>query len=243
MPEKRTRTRRLTRVGFDTTNWTLVMTAVDGSLPGSRPALEELCQKYWRPVYAFLRQQGQSGEDAQDLTQGFFLHLLQKDRLRRIHPSKGRLRSFFLAALQNYVQDQRQWARAQKRGGGRIPIPLDLVDAVEATDPSLVFDQSWAGLLFGRAVEQTRQKCESEGKAQWFEAVRGFLTGEAERGDYSRVASQLHINESALRTGVSRLRAAVREQLRAEVGRTVADPSDIEEEVRYVLKLAGVSAL
>ena len=174
MPERRTRTHRLTRAGFDTTNWTLVMKAVNQSLPGSREALEQLCQKYWRPIYAFLRRQGNQPEDAQDLAQGFFVHLLQGHRLRRIHPSKGRLRSFLLAALENYTQNQRDWARAQKRGGGHIRIPMEAVEPIETHDPARAFDSQWAAAIFERALGQLKERCGQAGKAPYSRPLSPF---------------------------------------------------------------------
>ena len=238
MMERRTRTHRQTRVGFDTTNWTLVMTAVNQSLPGSRQALEQLCTKYWRPIYAFLRRQGNQPEDAQDLAQGFFVHLLQGHRLRGIHPSKGRLRSFLLAALQNYAQNQRDWARAKKRGGGLIRIPMDVVEPVATDDPARAFDSQWAAAIFERVLGQLKEQCGQAGRAALFDSLQPFLTGEAERGDYGLMAGQMQMTESALRTAVSRLRAEFRELLRAEVAKTVDEPAQVEEELRYLLSVA-----
>jgi RNA polymerase sigma-70 factor (ECF subfamily) len=215
------------------------MLAADESLPGSRQALEQLCQKYWPPVYSFLRRQGNARDEAQDLTQGFFLHLLQGRRLRRIDASKGRLRSFFLAAVQNYVENQRDWARAKKRGGGQIAVLIEFVDPVAETDPAVAFDERWAALLFTSALEKLRQQCVQKGKGELFESLRGFLTSEFERGEYEPLARDLEINVSALRAAVSRMRGEFREILRAEVSRTVADPADIEEELRYLMALAG----
>ncbi|MGO9199270.1 MAG: RNA polymerase sigma factor [Limisphaerales bacterium] len=239
MPERRTRTHRLTRVGFDTTNWTLVMMAVNQSLPGSRQALEQLCLKYWRPIYAFLRRQGNKPEDAKDLAQGFFVHLLQGHRLRRIHPSKGRLRSFLLAGLQEYTQNQRDWARAQKRGGGQIRIPMDAVEPVETQDPARAFDSQWAAAIFERALGQLKERCRQAGNCALFEALEPFLTAEAERGDYGQLAGQMHTTENTLRTAVSRLRAEFRDLLRAEVAATVDKPGQIEEETRYLLPVVN----
>jgi RNA polymerase sigma-70 factor (ECF subfamily) len=239
MADKRTRTRRLTQAGFDTTNWTIVLQAADDNLPESHQALEQLCRNYWRPIYSFLRHRGQAGEDAQDLTQGFFLHLLQGRRLRHVHPSKGRLRSFLLAALQNYAENQRDWARAKKRGGGQIAVSMDAIDPVDANDPSVLFDRKWADTLFRRALDQLRERCAQESRVQLFETLRQFLTAESQRGDYHRLAGGLDMSEGALRTAVSRLRAEFRDLLRGEVARTVADSAQIEDELRFLLSLAG----
>jgi len=240
MLERRTRTHRQTRtrVGFDTTNWTMVMTAINQNVPGSRQALEQLCQKYWRSIYAFLRRQGHAPADAQDLTQGFFLHLLQGNRLRGIHPSKGRLRSFLLAALQNYAQNQRDWARAQKRGGGQMQLPIEMVEPVAADDPTRAFDSQWAAVILERALGQLKERCRHAGKGALFDSLEPFLTAEAERGDYDCLAGQLHMTGNALRTAVSRLRAEFRQLLRAEVAATVQEPGQIEEELHYLLSVS-----
>jgi RNA polymerase sigma-70 factor (ECF subfamily) len=193
--------------------------------------------KYWRSIYAFLRRQGNTPEDAQDLAQGFFIHLLQGHRLQGIHPSKGRLRSFLLTALQNYAHNQRDWARAQKRGGGHIRIPMEVVEPLATDDPAKAFDSQWAAAIFERALGQLKERCQQAGKTALFEKLQPFLTAEAEWGDYGPLAGEMEMTESALRTAVSRLRAEFRELLRAEVSTTVDEPGQIESEVRYLLSV------
>jgi RNA polymerase sigma-70 factor (ECF subfamily) len=213
------------------------MIAVNQGLPDSRQALEQFCLKYWRPIYAFLRRQGNTREESADLAQGFFVHLLQGHRLRRIHPSKGRLRSFLLAVLQNYAHNQRDWARAKKRGGGQIRIPMDAIEPTETQDPARAFDSQWAAAVFDGTLGQLKERCVQAGKGALFETLRPFLTAEADRGDYGHLAGELQMTENALRTAVSRLRAQFRDLLHAEVAKTVEEPGQIEEEMRYLLSV------
>lgn len=221
------------------------MAAIGDQSRDAELALEQLCGKYWYPLYAFLRRQGRRPEDAKDLTQGFFAHLLVNDRLQNLHPAKGKFRSFLLACLNNYVQNVRDKEQAEKRGGRQIVIPIDLADAEEhygyepadVQDPSRIFERRWASTVIEHVLQQLKENCIKSGKAQLFETLLPFLTGEAERGDYIQPAAKLHKNENTVRQEVHRLRGEFRELLRAEVGRTVDSPAEIDGEIRYLFNV------
>jgi len=234
-----------THARFDHTHWTVVLTAADQNRPGAQDALEHLCKIYWPPLYAFLRWQGQSPENAKDLTQGFFAHLLDVDVLNNVHPEKGKFRSFLLACLNNYVASERDKSNAEKRGGGRIDIPINVseietnlgIDPPDVGDPALIFERKWASVLLHFVLQKLRDGYAAAGKIAFFEVLQPFITGEAVRGDYSNAASRLNLSEGATRVAAARLRDEYRLQLRREVGRTVSDVSQIDEEIRDLLRI------
>ena len=164
---------------FEQTHWSVVLTAARQESPGAEAALEHLCQAYWYPLYAYLRHQGCEPEDAKDLVQGFFAHLLLKDRLQSVHPAKGRFRSFLLAGLANYANNERDKARTVKRGGGQIPIPIDTVSAEEhyglepadISDPARIFERRWACTLIEQVLQQLQEQCSRDDKAWLFRTL------------------------------------------------------------------------
>jgi RNA polymerase sigma-70 factor (ECF subfamily) len=234
-----------TQARFDQTNWSIILPAAQRHMPGAQDALEQLCKIYWPPLYAFLRRQGQSPENAKDLTQGFFVHLLEGDRLLNVDPSKGKFRSFLLACLNNYVQNEKAKQNAAKRGGGQIEIPINVSDAEtnlgfepsDSQDPAQIFERKWASVLLYVVLKQLREKHRAVGKLELFEILQPFITGEAGRGDYVEAAARLELSEGATRVAATRLREEFRIQLRAEVGRTVSRASEIDDEIRYLLKV------
>jgi RNA polymerase sigma-70 factor (ECF subfamily) len=171
---------------FASTRWSVVLAAGDSSVPGAREALERLCGAYWFPLYAFVRRQGHSPHDAQDLTQGFFAWLIESKHLRVADAERGRFRSFLLGMLKNFLSDDRKRAHAQKRGGGRAPISLDAASAEErydlepATDltPDLIFDRRWAWTVIEQTVARLRDEYVAAGRAELFDALRQFQPGE-----------------------------------------------------------------
>lgn len=242
MGEPTTITANDTQARFNQTRWTEVLVAANQQSPNGQEALEQLCTRYWHPLYAFLRRQGSSPEDAKDLTQGFLAHLLAQDRLLKVHPAKGKFRSFLLASLNNYVRNEWDKERAQKRGGGREIISIDIseteqhygVNPTDPLDPAKIFEQRWARALLTQVLVQLQTKCASEGKAEMFATLQPYLTGEAGRGDYAQAAAKLQMSEGAVRVAASRLRDDFRELLRAEVGQTVESPAEIDEEIRQL---------
>ncbi len=235
-------TRQNTEAQFGQTHWSMVLSAKDKDVPGAEAALEKLCRSYWYPLYAFLRRQGKGPEEAEDLTQGFFVHLLAKDRLQSVHPAKGKFRSFLLACLTNYVNNQREKEQAAKRGGGQVVLSIDASDAeehyrlepVDVQDPAKLFERQWASMLIEEVLRQVKEQCASNGKPKLFDALHPFLTGDAERGVYASIATKLGMNEGAVRVAVTRLRNDFRELLFTEVARTVDDPAEVESEIRQL---------
>jgi RNA polymerase sigma factor (sigma-70 family) len=221
------------------THWTVVL---DSTNP---EALEELCRLYWPPLYAFLRKTGQPPEEAKDLTQGFFAHLLRKEGLQSVHPAKGKFRSFLLASLKNYIRNERARGRAEKRGSGRELISIQVSEAEERyrpepsdkEDPSSIFERRWASTLIEHALAQLRLSYAAKNKADFCDLLVPFLTGDAARGGYAEAAAKLSMSEGAIRTAASRLREEFGLLLRAEVKRIVESEAEVDSELRYLLSL------
>ena len=243
MSEKNSTAAIATEARFEATHWTNIQLAVKDQVPGAQVALEQLCKTYWPPLYAFLRKQGRTPEDAKDLTQGFFLHLLSGNRLQNVAPEKGRFRSFLLAALTNYARNEWDKQRAQKRGGGEALLPFQIAGVEETTcwepsdneDPAKVFERTWAATLLAEAAQQLKSEWTAEGKSEVFDALYPFVTGEAEHRGYAEAARKLGVNEGAMRTAATRLRQAYRRVLRAEVSKTVGSSAEIDEELNYLI--------
>jgi RNA polymerase sigma factor (sigma-70 family) len=226
---------------FENTSWNLVMAAV-GESPAAVPALDQLCQKYLPPLYAFLRRKGCSKHEAEDLTQGFIRELLAKDRLRRADRERGKFRSFLLAGLQNYARNE--WKKRPRA----IHIPIGTlntethsgIDPIDDSDPVYAFEKEWAMTLISQVRTALECYYAGEGKAKLFSALVPFLTGEG--ADYGSVAANLEMPEGTVRVAVHRLRKDYRKFLRAEVGRTLdadADEAEIDEEIRYLIAVAA----
>jgi RNA polymerase sigma factor (sigma-70 family) len=229
--------------GFAATRWTMVLAAARGSTSSlAADALAELCRVYWYPLYAFLRRRGHDPHDAEDLTQGFFAHLLARQFLEKIDREKGKFRSFLLASLKNYLADQRDHDQAQKRGGGEVPVALDSLAAesryrLEPADdltPEKLFEKQWALSLLEQVLSRLQGEMAADGKGSLFEALEGVLTGD--RPDaYAAIAKKLKMTEGAVKTAAHRLRRRYRELLREEISHTVAGPEEVEDEIRYLL--------
>ena len=224
---------------FHTTHWSLVVAAAgqDGAQP--RAALEELCQAYWYPIYAFIRRRGSSAEDARDLTQAFFATLLEKGYLADADPERGRFRSFLLTAVARFVAKQHEKAAAQKRGGGRQLLSLDF-DNGEARyqrepshdwTPERIFERRWALTLLDRTLATLRQEHATAGKLPLFDALKVFLTGEGGAPPLRHVADELTMTEGTVKVAVHRLRLKYREVLRTEIAQTVAAQEDVDSEL------------
>ena len=230
------------RGALPTTSWSLVLAAAHGSDTGAQSALATLCQTYWYPLYAYLRRQGHPPEEAEDLTQGFFTRLIEKRFLQDAAPSRGRFRAFLLAALRHFVSNQREYARAQRRGGGQAILSLDFVDAerrlryepaVELT-PERIFERDWALALLDRVVRRLRQEWDRAGRADHFNAMKVFLTGEPPGCSYRESAEKMGTSEGAFKVAVHRLRKRYRAVLEEEIAATVDDPSEVAEEIRFL---------
>jgi RNA polymerase sigma factor (sigma-70 family) len=226
---------------FRPTRWSVVLLSAQSKAPGSRAALAALCRLYWYPLYAFVRRRGYNPEDAQDLTQSFFLHLLDHKALAQVDPLKGKFRSFLLASIQNYLSKETDRARCLKRGGKTEFVPLDTENAedryrLEPTDyltAEKIFDARWALTLLDQAMRLLSAEYVAQGKTATLETLKSFLSpidSEA-TPSYEQVAKQLEVSVGAVRILVHRLRKRNTQLLRAEVARTVSDPLDIDEEI------------
>ena len=230
---------------FETTQWSVVLAAGDTDSPGSREALEALCETYWYPLYAYVRRRGQSEENARDLTQGFFAKLLEKNWVAAADRERGKFRTFMLTALKHYMADEWDRQRAQKRGGGNLPISLDFDTAedgykLELPDdrtPEDVFEDSWARTLMDRARQRLRGDMLVPGKEQRFELIEGVIAGERQDSSYREIAGILEMSEAAVKVAVYRMRRRFGEILRAEVADTVSDAADVDVEVKHILGL------
>jgi RNA polymerase sigma factor (sigma-70 family) len=223
-----------------TTHWTVVLTAAHRQAPEGQAAFAELFRLYWYPLYAFARRRGQLPEDAEDLTQGFFLHLLEHQVLTGVNPLKGKFRSFLLASFQNYLSNEADRARCLKRGGRWQFIPVDLESAedhygLEPTDalsPEQLFDARWALTLLEKAMTRLGENYMAQGQASVFETLKGFLESGADGPpSYEGAAQALGVGLGAAKTLIHRLRKRYRALLREEVARTVSDPAEVDEEL------------
>jgi len=227
---------------FTTTKWSMVIHAGDSGDPASQDALETLCQRYWRPVYSYIRHRGCDANAAEDLTQSFFAQLLEKRSLKAADPERGRFRSFLLASVRNFLSDSRDKERAQKRGGDQHFIPLDFSETenlkhepADGITPEAVFERQWANSVLAEVFNRLRKEA-IEGQAlERFERLEGFLTGELEGTRQSQVAEELGMNAETLRVAIHRLRKRFGRLLREQVAQTVADPEQVDDEIRFLL--------
>jgi len=209
--------------------------------PGSKAALAELCRLYWYPLYAYVRRRGHTPEETQDLTQGFFLHLLEHKTLGRADPLKGKFRSFLLGSLQNYLSSEAERARCLKRGGGVEFISLNLQDAedlyrLEPADhltAETIFDARWATTLLDEAMTRLGSEYAEQGQAATLQALKPFLdpTNVQVLPSYEQLANQLQVTLGAVKTLIHRLRKQYTTLLREEVARTVCDPVEVDDEI------------
>lgn len=231
--------------GFASTHWSVVLRAAQSqSSDTTRDAMSVLCRSYWPPLYTFLRRRGYPPADAKDLVQGFFVHLLEHDTLSRADREKGRLRTFLLGAMQYFVANER--ARTLKRGGGQPLVSLDAdLAAVEASiqtsgdgEPDAFYDRKWAATLADRAWERLETAYAKEGKQAWLETLKPVMFGGSVTPlSQEQLAVQLGQSPSTLRVSLHRLRERYRRILREEVARTVSTPSEVDEEMSYLLRV------
>lgn len=228
---------------FATTHWTAVLSACDSNSPDCESSLESLCRAYWYPLYAYVRRQGHGPHDAQDLTQEFFACLLQKNYLNAVDREKGRFRTFLIVALQRFLANDWDRARAQKRGGGQVILSLGAQEAeqlylaepaVEQT-PDRVYERRWALTTLGRTMARLRSEFVDAGKESDFERLKAFLTTDAPAPACSELAAQLGLSEGAARVAIHRVRKRFREVFREEISRTVARAEDVDEEIRHLM--------
>jgi RNA polymerase sigma-70 factor (ECF subfamily) len=229
---------------FETTRWSLVIAAGDSTNPQARQALDALCRIYWPPIYAYLRRRGEDARRAEDLTQGFFLKLLEQDGIGRARAERGKFRTFLLSSLKNYLVDEHDRESAIKRGGGKTPLSLDaredeewlIREPAHEESPEKLFDRRWAATVIARALERLERVMLGSVGPERFAALRPFLSA-THPGAYAEVARALGIGESAVRVGVHRMRRQFGECLRDEVAQTVESESDVEDELRHLQRI------
>lgn len=227
---------------FVSTHWSVVLQAADSSAPDSLQSLEKLCQTYWYPLYAYVRRTGCSPEAAEDLTQGFFTQFLEKKYLSSVDPNKGRFRSFLLASLKHFCAKEWRRQNAQKRGGHCPAVSLDALTAeeryrlepVERMTAEDIYERRWAMTVLHAAFEKLSEECRTSGKESLYGELKGALSGDADLRAYSEIAVRLSLSVDAVKAAVHRLRQRYRELLRAEVANTVADSTEVDQELRHL---------
>jgi RNA polymerase sigma factor (sigma-70 family) len=228
------------RSSFGTTHWSIVLTAKDrGGVQADR-ALADLCSAYWYPLYAFIRRRGHDPDGAADLTQAFFTRLLERDYLRSVDPTKGRFRAFLLAACKHFLANEHDRETARKRGGGRPVIAIDQRDAegrylaepAHDLTPERLFERRWALTILDRSLEQLGGESRRAGKAGLYERLKSALTGAEGGPSYAGIGTALGMTEAAVKKAAQRLRQRYGEILRERIAATLADPGQVDDEIR-----------
>lgn len=232
---------------FNTTDWSVVLRAGRGDTTGCRAALATLCEAYWYPVYAFVRRSGHAVADAEDLTQAYFARFLEKELLKQVRPDQGRFRSFLLVSVRNFLHNERDRGQALRRGGTRRLLSLEGEDGevlygrepVESVTPETLFERAWVRAVLDRTLDRLAAEHQGDLRGRRIARLRPFLTQDGAPVTYAEVAREWGVGEAAVRVAVHRLRRRFARLLRQEVGRTVAKPSDVDEEIRYLLAVAS----
>lgn len=223
---------------FASTQWSLVLAVGDRGGPESDRALQQLCEAYWPPLYAYVRRRVESIHEAQDLTQAFFEKLLEKNYLNEANPERGRFRAFLITAFKHFLSKEWAKAKAAKRGGGRVHFSLDFAakdsmwgDVSDTHSAERLYERQWAITLLNRVVSRLQREMERNGKGRQFQCLKGFLGGAGD-ASYATAAAELELSESAARMAASRMRRRYRELLREEIAHTVSGPEEIDDEVK-----------
>lgn len=234
---------------FATTQWSLVLAAGRRGSAGAEDALARLCALYWYPVFAFVRRRGHPPDEAEDLTQAFFTRLIEKGDVSDADRSRGRFRSFLLTACQCFLANERDRALTLKRGGGRVPLSIDVAVAegryeqalAHAETPERLYDRQWCLALLEGVLEALRAEYAASGKQPVFERLQPFLSGSSEAGTHAAAARELGTSPGAVKVAVHRLRRRYRDELRRRIADTVESDQDVEDELRYLLRTLGPS--
>jgi RNA polymerase sigma factor (sigma-70 family) len=229
-------------VAFTTTQWSVVLDA-QGESPSAQKALEKLCRTYWWPLYGFIRREGYSPEEAQDLTQGFFAMLLERRDFDAVRQEKGRLRSYLLASLKNFLAKTHRRAMTIKRGEGRPLVPLEELLARERADAEptdtlsadRIYERRWALTLLEQVLARLEEEYQVAGNSVLFEQLEQMLSGEPDRPSQAKIAQALNMKENAVKQAFHRLRQRYRLLLREEIAQTVVAPSEVEDELRHFI--------
>jgi RNA polymerase sigma factor (sigma-70 family) len=229
---------------FATTHWSMVLEA-QGESPAAQQALEKLCRTYWRPIYGFVRRQGAGAEDAEDLTQGFFALLLERKDLNTVRKEKGRLRSYLLTSVKNFLADEARHAMALKRGKGQRLIPLEEIREREGIDiersdrltADQIYERRWAFTLLEQVMARLREEYRSAGNVRFFDQMKKMLMDESDRPSQAQIATEFDMTENAVKQAFYRFRQRYQTLLREEIAHTVAMPGDIEDELRHLISV------
>jgi RNA polymerase sigma-70 factor (ECF subfamily) len=221
----------------------MVLSARNGN--ESPNALANLCSTYWYPIYAFIRRNGSSPHEAEDLTQEFFARILQRDWLANVHPTGGKFRSFILVCVKNFLSNERDKALAQRRGGGRSPIPLEREDAetryvIEPPDtmtPEVLFERRWVFQLLERTLDSLRDEYAQTKRLDWFNELQGFLPGGNEVASRAEIAQKRAVSPNAIDVAIHRLRHRFGALLRQKVAETVTSEAEVDEEIRHLMSV------
>jgi RNA polymerase sigma factor (sigma-70 family) len=227
---------------FASTHWSVVLAAKEGSSQTASEALEELCRTYWPPLYAFIRREGHDEAEAKDLTQEFFLRLIDREFLQHLRHQRGKFRSFLLTFLKHFLMEQRGKAQTQKRGGGMTIISIDylaeqgsfLHEAVDRFSPDQVFERRWAQTVFQVALNRLQEEYVQNGRGPFFDLLKEFQPRETGAPSYAEIATRFEMTEAAVKSAVQRMRQRHREILREEIANTVANPHEIDDEIRHL---------
>jgi RNA polymerase sigma-70 factor (ECF subfamily) len=220
----------------------VVLAAKEAESPGASDAFEQLCRTYWPPLYAFIRREGHDDAEAKDLTQEFFLRLIERDYLRRLRHREGKFRSFMLTFLKHFLMEQRGKAKAQKRGGDKVFVPLQqngedgayLNEPVDNLSPDQVFERRWAQTVFQVTLNRLRDEYAETGRGAFFDLLKDFQPREAGAPSYMEIGERFGMTEAAVKSAVQRMRQRHREILREEIAHTVTSPEEIDEEIRHL---------
>ena len=229
---------------FPATRWSVVYKTRSAD-PAAGTALAELCRVYWRPVYSYLRRQGSSTHDAEDLTQGFFVMLLDQELFATVDEARGRLRSFLLVALKHYVANEYKRGQRQKRGGGDTHVPIDLGDAEESyavelatgLAPDLLFERQWTLTLLQTVLAKLQDEYALEGRENLFHALKDRFSADDDPSAFATVAAQLSMTEGAVKVAAHRMRQRYKRILRSEIALTVDSPREVDEEIVHLFKV------
>jgi DNA-directed RNA polymerase specialized sigma24 family protein len=232
---------------FTTTHWSVVLAAGKGPSPEAQQALERLCRSYWYPLYVYVRRQDYSPEDAQDLTQGFFERLLERNYLDDVDRAKGRFRAFLLAALKHFLSDERDRQRAAKRGAGQTILSLDTQSAeeryrlepVDVSSPDKLYERRWATTLLEQARQRLRREFMAAGKGAILDELKVLEPERVGGPTYAEVGRRLGRTEGAIKAAALRLRQRYGELIREEIAQTVASAGEVDEEIRYLMTVVG----
>ena len=231
-------------VAFATTRWSVVL-AARGESTQANAALEKLCRTYWWPLYGFVRRQGYTPEEAQDLTQSFFARLLERRDLETVRQERGRLRSYLLASIKNFLSKARRREMTVKRGEGRPLMSLDDLFAHERADQEpahklsadRIYERRWALTLLEQVLSRLRAEYEAAGKLPLFDRLKELLAPESSQPSQAQIAAEMQMTENAVKQAFYRLRHRYRQLLHEEIAHTVAAPDDVEDELRHFISV------